>query len=219
MEWGQQLDITQQNAKDALYHNTNYNFERISKNKIILDVLMSCEEGGMKFKCPFLNPLIIDRLSTVSIEYFITYGAKPNTQNENMSFVIHFDQLNLNTDYGTNILNYSNCAANNQCGRLDTEKYRSLIIPNEAGRGRAITCSNDDKINFDDHGDSTTTVNHKGFKTNYVCSVNPMTLSELSGTITDAGSYEDGNLVYRTPFNLHPNCKARFIMELIIQNV
>ena len=73
MEWGQQLDITQQNAKDALYHNTNYNFERISKNKIILDVLMSCEEGGMKFKCPFLNPLIIDRLSTVSIEYFITY--------------------------------------------------------------------------------------------------------------------------------------------------
>jgi len=213
MEWGQQLDVSQQNARDALYHNTNYNFERISKNKIILDVLMSCEDGkGMTFKCPFLNPLIIDKLSTVSVEYFITFGAKPNTKVENMSFVIHFDQLNLNTEYGTNILNYSNCAANNRCGRPDTEKFRSLIIPNEAGPGRTIDCG-DDKLN------STTSVNHKGFKTNYICSINPMTLSELSGTITDAGIYEDGNLKYSSPFNLTPGCNARFIMEIIIQNV
>jgi len=215
MDWGQQLDISQQNAKDALYHNTNYNFERISKNKIILDVLMSCESGGMKFKCPFLNPLIIDKLSTVSVEYFITFGAKPNIKSENMSFVIHFDQLNLNTDYGTNILNYSNCAGNNDCGRFDTEKYRSLIIPNEAGTGELKSCQGDSGTATQ----STTTVNHKGFKTNYICSINPMTLSELSGTITDAGSYEGGNLKYNTPFNLEPCCNARFIMELIIQNV
>lgn len=211
MEWGQQLNISQQNAKDALYHNTNYNFERINKKKIILDVLMSCEDNkGMTFKCPFLNPLIIDKLSTVSVEYFITYGAKPNTNIENMSFVIHFDQLNLNTEYGTNILNYSNCAANNKCGRPDTEKYRSLIIPNEAGPLREEFCNGEM---------STTSVNHKGFKTNYICTINPTTLSELSGTITDAGVYENGNLKYSSPFNLNPGCNARFIMELIIENV
>ena len=224
MEWGQQLDITQQNAKDALYHNTNYNFERRSKNNIILDVLISKEEGnGMKFKAPLLTPLIIDRLSDVYIEYFITFGAKPNTKSENMSFVLHLDQFNLNTDYGTNILNYSNCSGTNTCGRHDTEKYRSLIIPNEASINTAINCNDTidgpPTLTNDSYPkNSTTTVNHKGFKTNYVCSLNPSTISEITGTITDVGRYINGDLVYQSPFNLCKNCDARFIMELIIKS-
>ena len=41
----------------------------------------------------------------------------------------------------------------------------------------------------------------------------------IRAAAADAGSYEGGNLKYNTPFNLEPCCNARFIMELIIQNV
>ena len=130
MEWGEQLRITEQNSKDALYHNPNYNFERVQRRKLILDVDMSNPKEPINFHVSLMTPLIIDKLSNVFIENFITFNAKENSTSENMGFIINIDQFNINTDYGTNILSEGVCG-NNPCGKYDTQKYQTLLIPNE----------------------------------------------------------------------------------------
>lgn len=230
MEYGQKLDLVQQTARDSLYHNTKYNFERKNKQKIIVDVEFF--ENNTKFNCKMLSPLIIDKLSNVYLEYFITYGTNPNNKPENMAFVLHFNEFNLNTEYSTNLFNEKKCIDNNFCnGKVnrndcnincykqeDTEKYRSLIIPNQGEKKDAEKCT----YEGDDYYWNST-VNHKGFRSNYICSVNPGKLSEISGTLTDAGTNINDQIVYKSPFfNISAdNCpeSKRVIMELIIENI
>lgn len=224
MEYGQKLDLVQQTARDSLYHNTKYNYERKNKQKIIVDIEFY---DNIKFTSKLLSPLIIDKLSNVYLEYFITYGTIPNNNPENMAFVLHFNEFNLNTEYSTNLMNEKKCLDRNDCNSIcynkeDTEKYRSLIIPNEGEIKDANKCiinSNPEYWN--------STINHKGFRSNYICSINPGKLSEISGTLTDAGFMDNKQIRYNSPFlkvckdNCIGNCPKsnRVIMELIIENI
>ena len=196
MEWGEQLRITEQNSRDALYHNPNYVFERINRKKLILDVDMSDPKEPTKFHVKLMTPMIIDKLSDIFIENFITFNAKDNNLSENMAFVINIDQFNINTDYGTNILAEGVCC-NDLCGKYDSLKYHTLLIPNETKNQNVST-------------------NNKGFKSNFVCSINPTKISEITGTITGAGEVNDnGVFVYNPIFN----SDGRFILQLQIINV
>jgi hypothetical protein len=58
--------------------------------------------------------------------------------------------------------------------------------------------------------DATSSVSHKDKKFNYVCSINPTTLSQINGTITNL----DGGAAFATSFNADNG--SRFIAEFII---
>ena len=74
-------------------------------------------------------------------------------------------------------------------------KFNSIFIPNA---GTEIT----------------NTVSHKAKKFNYVASINPCTISSLSGEILDAGSIVDSEAPeYLPAFN---NNGSRFIAEFMI---
>ena len=109
---------------------------------------------------PLFEPLKIDKLSDVFIESFTTHDAVINTGVENVAFVVDIKELNVNTS--TNL--YST-------GTTLTNTFNKIIIPNEDAQGSEKT-----KV-------------HKGRKLNYVCTLNPTTIANLTIKITNlAGS-------------------------------
>lgn len=160
MEWGQQMRQHQENARDAMYHNSNYTNSREKKIPLIFDI----EESGSGqqglsnndyFNINLMEPLIIDELSDIYLDSCMTMNCKfGNTQN-NMNMVIKIDQFNNNT----------RCASTNVNQILNN----ALLIPNEFN-------------NLDNHNEM---VLHKGKKMNYVCSINPTKLRQFTGKITN----------------------------------
>ena len=75
-----------------------------------------------------------------------------------------------------------------QSNSNESKSFNKVLIPN---------------TNTDTSGKADTTYIHKGKKFNYICSINPTTLSTLSGTLTDLGGTNIGG------------SGARFIAELV----
>ena len=159
MEYGQQMQQAKDNAMMAFYQNPGYQLERREKKTFILRV---DSDGTINFNEPLQEPLIIDRLSDIYLESFLTW---------------HF---NTNADQGLKLNDNSNLSDrsafvlkinefNNQGNSSEGNTFNKIVIPHviptsgQTGAYRKI---------------------HKSRKLNYICSMNPTTLSSLTGTIT-----------------------------------
>jgi len=161
MDFGQQRQQNQQNARSMMYQNTTYDFERRDKKTLILDVanngtlnpLSTTEE----FSVELFEPLIIDKLSDIYLDSFMTHDSMVCHTGDTMAFSLRINEFNVNSN--------SASTASNQ------HIFNTIIIPN-------------DHTTIDDVN---TCVVHKGKKLNYVCSINPSTLSKITGKVTDLG--------------------------------
>ena len=171
MEYGQQMQQAKDNAMMAFYQNPGYQLERREKKTFILRV---DSDGTINFNEPLLEPLIIDRLSDIYLESFLTW---------------HF---NTNADQGLKLNDNSNLSDrsafvlkinefNNQGNSSEGNTFNKIVIPHVIEAGK----DNYRKI-------------HKSRKLNYICSMNPTTLSSLSGTITgldvNTKMFDDGDM-------------------------
>ena len=190
MEYGQMMNQAKENAKLAFYQNPGYQLERREKKTVILDV-SSPKAGAMptEFNVKLLEPLIVDRLSDVYLDSFITNNALVNTAVNNIGFTLKINEFNINSNVASN-------QDKTPTGGYDSRKFNSIFIPNAAST-------------------DTGTVSHKAKKFNYVASINPCTISSLSGEILDAGTIEDGGSPsYVSPFKT--DVESRFIAEFMI---
>ena len=171
MEYGQQMQQAKDNAMMAFYQNPGYQLERREKKTFILRV---DSDGTINFNGPLQEPLIIDRLSDIYLESFLTW---------------HF---NTNADQGLKLNDNSNLSDrsafvlkinefNNQGNSSEGNTFNKIVIPHVIEAGK----DNYRKI-------------HKSRKLNYICSMNPTTLSSLSGTITgldvNTKMFDDGDM-------------------------
>ena len=171
MEYGQQMQQAKDNAMMAFYQNPGYQLERREKKTFILKV---DSDGTIHFNEPLHEPLIIDRLSDIYLESFLTW---------------HF---NTNADQGLKLNDNSNLSDrsafvlkinefNNQGNSSEGNTFNKIVIPHVIEAGK----DNYRKI-------------HKSRKLNYICSMNPTTLSSLSGTITgldvNTKMFDDGDM-------------------------
>tara|TARA_B100000029_G_scaffold462630_1_gene495292 strand:+ start:1738 stop:2286 length:549 start_codon:yes stop_codon:yes gene_type:complete len=171
MEYGQQMQQAKDNAMMAFYQNPGYQLERREKKTFILKV---DSNGTINFNEPLQEPLIIDRLSDIYLESFLTW---------------HF---NTNADQGLKLNDNSNLSDrsafvlkinefNNQGNSSEGNTFNKIVIPHVIEAGK----DNYRKI-------------HKSRKLNYICSMNPTTLSSLSGTITgldvNTKMFDDGDM-------------------------
>jgi hypothetical protein len=190
MEYGQQMQQAKDNALVGLYQNPGYHFERREKKTVILDVssLTSSVAIEEEFNVKLLEPLRVDRLSDVYLDSFITFNAKKNDTLATMGFTLNINEFNIN----------SNVASNQDKGSgYDSKKFNRIFIANNE------TTANG--------GDGS--VSHKSKKFNYIASINPCTISSLSGEILDSGSRRTGlSPEYGNPFNND----SRFIAEFMI---
>lgn len=145
------------NGNFQYYENSGYKNLRNRKKTLILDITDNTAlSAGSEFNVKLFEPLKIDKQSELYLDNFITFNSMLADNSKRSSLCLKINEFNINT----------NCAA----GDLSQNTlYNSIIIPNE----------NRNIDNF------FTSVSHKAKKFNYICDVNPMTITSLSGKITD----------------------------------
>ena len=166
MDFGQQRLIQQQNARNMMYQNSGYQFERRDKKTLIIDVSDKVDSithlvNATEFSIPLFEPLIIDKLSDVYLDSFLTHNSHVCHTGNKMGFALKINEFNVN----------SNVASSDESDINSKQHvYNSILIPNE---------------NNDAAGSAFSCVIHKGKKMNYVCSINPGKISTITGKITD----------------------------------
>lgn len=169
MEYGQMINQAKDNAKLSFYQNPGYQLERRNKKTFILKFV--AEENNLvvtnntTINKTLQEPLIIDRLSDIYLESFLTFHDNPQDGSATTP------GLNLNNT-GGNILDRSAFVLkinefNNQGNSNEGNTFNKIVIPHEIP-------------NQEDAFRKA----HKSRKLNYICSMNPTTLSNLTGTIT-----------------------------------
>ena len=151
-------------SKNLLYQNSQYDFERLNKKTLIIDVSGTLD-SNIDFNIDLIESFKIDRLSDVYLDSFITFNAFDNKQSgsNHMCFVLGIKDFNIHTG------------------------------------------SNSDKIIIQNESTADNTVNiHKSKKHNFICSVNPCTITNIEGSIS--------NLNNAVAFDSN----GRFILELLI---
>tara|TARA_B110000211_G_C13946263_1_gene494034 strand:+ start:311 stop:841 length:531 start_codon:yes stop_codon:yes gene_type:complete len=150
MDFGQQRLQQQEAARQMMYQNQGYQFERRDKKTLILHYDMS---NATTFNIDLYEPLKIDKLSDIYLESFTTFhsGAVPALDKNSSAFVFDINELNINNNSSTG------------------PTFNKLVIPNELTSAPSSTIKR--------------TI-HKSKKLNYICSINPSTLTKISGTVT-----------------------------------
>jgi hypothetical protein len=161
MEYGQQMNQAKDNAKLSFYQNSGYQFERRNKKTFILRV---DSDGTINFNETLQEPLIIDRLSDIYLESFLTWHKATDSTGGSIDF-LNSDKIKLSA-FVLHINEFNN-QGNSSLNDGDTRLFNKIIIPHE----------------IPDQEDAFRKA-HKSRKLNYICSMNPTTLSSLSGTIT-----------------------------------
>jgi len=172
MDFGQQRLQQQDAARQMMYQNSGYQFERRDKKTLIVDVA----DNGLttnplstagEFSVDLFEPLIVDKLSDIYLDNFTTYNSLLCDKNDRNSFSLQINEFNVN----------SNVASSG--GGQDM--FNRILIPNE----------------HNDVSQAHSSVIHKGKKMNYVCSINPGKLSNITGKISDLA----GNSMFSTSTN------------------
>ena len=171
MDFGQQRLQQQQAARQMMYQNPGYQFERMDKKTLILHHDMS---NVTTFNIDLYEPLKIDKLSDIYLESFTTYHSNTTPDNtiNSSAYVFDINELNINSNSSTGIT------------------FNKLVIPNEIDGNNVV---------------KTRTI-HKSKKLNYICSINPSTLTKISGTVTGLTT---GTYMFTAD-------EDSFIMELLI---
>ena len=150
-----------------MYQNSGYRNKRGKRKSLILDIRDgSTVDGGQpsthlsaasEFNIQLREPLIIDKHSEIYLDNLVTYNCNLSDIHENSAFCLKVNEFNIDT---------------NVASIDDTDEntiFNSIVLPNE----------NNDVNNY--YG----AVVHKGKKFNYVCDINPCTISSISGKVTN----------------------------------
>jgi len=192
MDFGQQRMQQQEAARQMMYQNPGYQFERRQMKSLIVDVSGGATKKYLsdpsEFSVNLFEPLIIDKLSDIYLDNFTTYNSMLCDDNNRSMFSLQINEFNVN----------SNVASTGTGQNI----FNRILIPNE----------------HNDVDDVHSAVIHKGKKMNYVCSINPGKLTTISGKITDlsgksmfaSGTPADGGLLHYIKLNtgLVTNVKA-----------
>ena len=143
-----------------MFQNSGYKNMRNRKKTLIIDINDSDTShlgDGTEFTINLREPLIIDKHSEVYLDNFLTFNCNLGDTINHSAFALKINEFNMNGSIASSSTVTENIISN------------SIIIPN-------------DNNNVDNYF---ATVVHKGKKFNYICDINPITISSISGKITD----------------------------------
>ena len=140
------------------YENTRYNFDRIPKKTLLLRWYSSSDP--ITINLDLMEPFKIDTLCDIYLDNFTTHHATvfPFNTAELSAFVLNINEFNIK----------SNIASNSDTNRKDI--FDNIVIPSDA---------------LSNNTTAAITKSHKSKKMNYVGTINPTTLTKITGKITD----------------------------------
>ena len=188
MDFGQQRLQQQNAARQMMYQNPGYQFERRDRKTLILDIADTTDIKPLstagEFSVELFEPLLIDKHSDIYLDSIMTYNSQICHTGDKMAFSLQINEFNINSNVA------STSGSNPSLGHPGGQHmFNRIIIPNE----------------HNDIEDVHSCVVHKGKKLNYVCSINPCKLSKITGKISDlngssmyggSGNADGGKLHY-----------------------
>ena len=150
--------VHQFNQAKNIYDNTRYINTRNKRRMLIIDLDDSDNThlgGGTEFNIKLYEPFKIDKKSEIYLDNFTTFNSNLAFDYKNIAFLLKIKEFNMNIGVASNT-NNSNI-------------YNSIVIPND----------NTSVLNYH------TAVSHKSKKFNYVCDINPTTITNITGSITN----------------------------------
>ena len=150
-----------------IYQNSGYNFDRLPKKSLLVR-WHSNNPDAKTIDLKLDEPFKIDTLCDVYLDNFTTFHSDTtisfNTASKS-AFVLKINEFNIK----------SNVAGNDD---KRNNIFNNIVIPADA---------------LTNNSASTITKSHKSKKMNFVCSINPTTLTKITGSITDL----DGNPIFK----------------------
>tara|TARA_B100000161_G_C33529875_1_gene405473 strand:- start:833 stop:1399 length:567 start_codon:yes stop_codon:yes gene_type:complete len=161
------------------YMTSGYKFERIPKKTLLVRWNASSAPDTKTINLSLREPFKIDVLSDVYLDNFTTFHAAPSgdfNSSEKSAFVLNIDQFNVQSNVAGDItINASGIATDDNMNTI----FNNIVIPSDA---------------LTNNSNSNVIKSHKSKKMNYVCSINPTTLSKITGKITDL----DNNSIFES---------------------
>jgi len=172
-------NVNFEDSRQKMYQSVNYQDRRRDKITLVLDIQDTTTvqhlNNGTEFRVNLTEPLLVDRLSNIFLDNFMTFNCDLSNIADNMAFIVTLNEFNNQSIGGST--------------STDTNIHNKLLIPNE----------NNDLDNFD------SVVVHKGKKMNYVTTINPCKISSISGKITNLsgnGIFSSNALIIELETNL-----------------
>lgn len=162
-----------------IYMNSGYNFDRIKK-KTMLVRWEPKVANETKINLDLVEPFRIDVHSDIYLDNFTTYvKTKPPTtaSSSSLAFVLSINEFNIQSNVAGNA---SGATLSDNRGHM----FNNIVIPADS---------------FTDGVSS-----HKSKKMNYICSINPTTITKITGTVTDL----DGSSMFQ-------NASDSFVAEFV----
>lgn len=185
MEWRQQMRKHQEVSNDAMYHNTRTTNVRQIKQTLLVDVVASTmTDTTTKFNIELHEPLIIDSLSDIYLDSFTTFKAYNNRNPFSTALPAAQSSQPNSLIFFLEIDQFNIKTSSN-----DALLWNKIIIPNESTSVTNIG-----------------TYVHKSKKMNYICSINPTILKNITGSLMNQESTTIMNDV----------TNGRFIAEFVI---
>ena len=141
-----------------LFETNRYKNQRNRKLSLFVEIDNDSLSKGkdQEFNIELNDPLLIDKHSEVYLDNFITFNSLLADSYQRSAFSIKINEFNIHQGAAIS----ENTSKN---------YFNNIIIPNE---NRSV-------------GNFFSTVSHKAKKYNYICDINPIKISRISGYITD----------------------------------
>ncbi len=159
------------------YMNSGYNFDRIKKKTMLVRWEPSSPNEKI-INLELVEPFRLDVHSDIYLDNFTTYvKTAPAASSAISAFVLRINEFNIQSNVAGNA---SGVTLTDNRGHM----FNNIVIPADS---------------FDSGVTS-----HKSKKMNYICSINPTTITKITGTVTDL----DGG-------NMFTNASDSFIAEFV----
>jgi len=162
------------------YMNSGYNFDRIKKKTMLVRwVTTTATDKNIDLK--LVEPFRLDVHSDIYLDNFTTFvQTKPSaSDNGGSAFVLRINEFNIQSNVAGNA---SGVTLTDNRGHM----FNNIVIPADSFYNASGVSS------------------HKSKKMNYICSINPTTITKITGTVTDL----DGNPMF-------PSADDSFVAEFV----
>jgi len=160
------------------YMNSGYKFDRIDKKTLLVRWVSS---NATEINLNLVEPFRVDVHSDIYLDNFTTFVSSkpPAPTNGGTAFVLRINEFNIQSNVAGNA---SGVTISENRGYM----FNNIVIP------------------ADSFYNASGVTSHKSKKMNYICSINPTTITKITGTVTDL----DGNTMF-------PSSVDSFVAEFV----
>ena len=162
------------------YMNSGYKFDRIDKKTLLVRWVAS-NANQTEINLDLLEPFRVDVHSDIYLDNFTTFVSTPPPAptHSGTAFVLRINEFNIQSNVAGNA---SGTTLSDNRGYI----FNNIVIP------------------ADSFYNASGVTSHKSKKMNYICSINPTTITKITGTVTDL----DGSSMFQ-------NASDSFLAEFV----